>query len=182
MLPILRQKEFATMNSPVECRTRTLVIGALCVLLSTPGWADDRCTQFNLTLPAELGGTPTQKVEGGLRKNGKPLQPTSLTCEFTTSKGRVLLYMRNNAKADAVAESGRVMSMSNNGKPPHKLEGVGDEAIYYRSDSIMRKGTMLYRAGWKWADRRSNVDLTAVQIKAMLTAVLAAIPDGGPQF
>jgi len=144
--------------------------------------AQDRCAQFNLSLPAELGGPPTQKVEVGLDKNGKPLLPTSLRCEFTTSKGRVSLYMRNNAKAETVAVDVRVMSMSNNGKPPAKLEGVGDEALYQRSDSIMRQGTVLYRAGWKWADRRSNVDLTAGQVKAMLTAVLAASPPGGPKF
>lgn len=144
--------------------------------------AQDRCAQFNLALPAELGGAPTQKVEVGLDKNGKPLLATSLRCEFTTSKGRVSLYVRNNAKAETVAADARVMTMSNNGKPPHKLEGVGDEALYQRSNSIMRQGTVLYRAGWKWADRRSNVDLTAAQVKAMLAAVLAASPPGGPKF
>ncbi|MBL0143656.1 MAG: hypothetical protein IPP91_16495 [Betaproteobacteria bacterium] len=170
------------MNSTVFFSPRPFVLAAWCALLTAPGWAADRCAQFTLTLPPDLGGAPTNTVEGGVMKNGKPLLSTSLTCEFTTSKGRVLLHMQNNAKADTVAATGRTMSMSNNGKPPHKLEGVGDEALYSRSDSVMRHGTMLYRAGWKWADRRSNVDLTEAQIKAMLTAVLAATPPGGPRF
>ena len=170
------------MNSTVDYCTRSFAIAVSCVLLTAPGWAADRCAQFNLSLPAELGGTPSQKVEVGLDKNGKPLLVRSLRCEFTTSKGRVSLYMQNNANADTVAADGRVMSMSNNGKPPNKLEGVGDEALYSRSSSIMRHGTMLYMAGWKWADRSSNVDLTPAQIKAILTAVLAANPPGGPRF
>lgn len=169
------------MNDTFYSRIRTMLMLTLLILWSMPSWAADRCAQFNLTLPAELGGTPTQKVEGGVMKNGKPLMLKSITCEFTTGKGHLMLVMRNNAKDDTVQSAGRVMSMSNRGQSAKTLDGVGDEALYSRNSSAMRKGTMFYLASWKWVGNK-NVDLTAVQFNALLTAVLSATPVGGPQF
>ena len=73
------------------------------------------------------------------------------------------------------------MAMSNNGKPAKRLEGAGGEALYSRNSSAMRKGTMFYLASWKWAGNK-NPDLTAAQFKTLMTAVLSATPEGGPQF
>lgn len=169
------------MNNTANYGTHRLLLAAIFVLLPTTSWADDRCAQFNLKLPDEFGGTPTQKVESGLKKNGKPLLPTSISCEFSNSKGRVFLHMRKNAKADSVAVAGRVMALSNNGKQPQKLEGAGDEALYARNSSVMRKGNLLYQVGWKWANN-NNAVITAAQTKIILSALLDATPAHGPQF